>query len=333
MVTFIETEDNENVLKNIPEELPILPLRNTVAFPFSALPLVVGIPRSVKLVEEAREGNRLIGLLATKDPSVEEPKPGQIYETGTVAKVYHMVRTPNDTLQVVVQGIERFRVEHWVDTEPYLKARIKLIPDVVESGIELDALQRTLRDLAQEVVALLPNLPEEVGNFLNQVKDPRYLAYLVAANARLEIAKAQEILEKDHVKDKLRALISHLAHEKEVLTLGQKIQTEAREEMDKAHRDYYLRQQLKAIQKELGETDEAQSVVDEYTEKMEKAKLPDEARKEAERELKRLSGMSPQAAEYSVIKTYLDWLVELPWSVLSEDQLNINHARSEKEEE
>jgi len=333
MVTFIETEDNENVLKNIPEELPILPLRNTVAFPFSALPLVVGIPRSVKLVEEAREGNRLIGLLATKDPSVEEPKPGQIYETGTVAKVYHMVRTPNDTLQVVVQGIERFRVEHWVDTEPYLKARIKLIPDVVESGIELDALQRTLRDLAQEVVALLPNLPEEVGNFLNQVKDPRYLAYLVAANARLEIAKAQEILEKDHVKDKLRALISHLAHEKEVLTLGQKIQTEAREEMDKAHRDYYLRQQLKAIQKELGETDEAESVVDEYAEKMEKAHLPDEARKEAERELKRLSGMSPQAAEYSVIKTYLDWLVELPWSVLSEDQLDINHARSVLDED
>jgi len=333
MVTFIESEDNVDVLRNIPEELPILPLRNTVAFPFSALPLVVGIPRSVKLVEDAREGNRLIGLLATKDPSVEEPKPGQIYETGTVAKVYHMVRTPNDTLQVVVQGIERFRVEHWVDTEPYLRARIKLIPDVVESGIELDALQRTLRDLAQEVLALLPNLPEEVGNFLSQVKDPRYLAYLVAANARLEIPKAQEILEKDHVKDKLRALISHLAHEKEVLTLGQKIQTEAREEMDKAHRDYYLRQQLKAIQKELGETDEAQSVVDEYTEKMEKAKLPDEARKEAERELKRLSGMSPQAAEYSVIKTYLDWLVELPWSVLSEDQLNINHARSVLDED
>jgi len=333
MVTFIESEDNVDVLRNIPEELPILPLRNTVAFPFSALPLVVGIPRSVKLVEDAREGNRLIGLLATKDPSVEEPKPGQIYETGTVAKVYHMVRTPNDTLQVVVQGIERFRVEHWVDTEPYLRARIKLIPDVVESGIELDALQRTLRDLAQEVLALLPNLPEEVGNFLSQVKDPRYLAYLVAANARLEIPKAQEILEKDHVKDKLRALISHLAHEKEVLTLGQKIQTEAREEMDKAHRDYYLRQQLKAIQKELGETDEAQSVVDEYAEKMEKAKLPDEARKEAERELKRLSGMSPQAAEYSVIKTYLDWLVELPWSVLSEDQLNINHARSVLDED
>jgi ATP-dependent Lon protease len=333
MVTFIESEDNADVMNNIPEELPILPLRNTVAFPFSALPLVVGIPRSVKLVKDAREGNRLIGLLAAKDPSIEEPGPGQIYETGTVAKVYHMVKTPNDTLQVVVQGLERFRVEHWLETEPYLRARITLTPDVVEPDVELDALQRTLRDLAQEVIALSPNLSEEVGNFLNQVQDPRYLAYLVAANARLEIVKAQEILEKESIKDKLRALISHLSHEKEVLTLGQKIQTEAREEMDKAHREYYLRQQLKAIQKELGETDETQSAAIEYTEKIEEANLPEEAKKEALRELKRLSSMSPQSAEYSVIKTYLDWLVELPWNVLSEDQLEIHHARTVLDED
>ena len=333
MVTFIETDNSADVVNNIPEELPILPLRNTVAFPFSAIPLVVGIPRSVKLVKDAREGNRLIGLLAAKDPSIEEPGPGQIYETGTVAKVYHMVKTPNDTLQVVVQGLERFRVEHWLETEPYLRARITLTPDVVEPDVELDALQRTLRDLAQEVIALSPNLPEEVGNFLNQVEDPRYLAYLVAANARLEISKAQEILEKESIKDKLRALISHLSHEKEVLTLGQKIQTEAREEMDKAHREYYLRQQLKAIQKELGETDEAQSAAVEYTEKIEDANLPEEAKKEALRELKRLSSMSPQSAEYSVIKTYLDWLVELPWNVLSEDQLEIHHARSVLDED
>jgi ATP-dependent Lon protease len=327
MVTLIETDDNAELVKGIPEELPILPLRNTVAFPFSALPLVVGIPRSVKLVKDAQEGNRLIGLLAAKDPSLEEPGPGQIYETGTVAKVYHMVKTPNDTLQIVVQGLERFRVDHWLETEPYLRARITLIPDVVEADVELDALQRTLRELAREVVALSPNLPEEVGNFLDQVKDPRYLAYLIAANGRLEISKAQEILEKESVKDKLRALISHLSHEKEVLTLGQKIQTEAREEIDKAQREYYLRQQLKAIQKELGESDDAQSAAVEYTEKIEDANLPEEAKKEALRELKRLNSMSPQSAEYSVIKTYLDWIVELPWDVLSEDQLEIHHAR------
>jgi ATP-dependent Lon protease len=333
MVTFIETDDNAELVKRIPEELPILPLRNTVAFPFSALPLVVGIPRSVKLVKDAREGDRLIGLLTAKDPSVEEPGPGQIYETGTVAKVYHMVKAPNDTLQVVVQGLERFRVEHWLGTEPYLRARITLIPDVVDSDVELDALQRALKDLTREVIALSPNLSEEVSNFLNQVEDPRYLAYLVAANARLEISKAQEILEKESIKEKLRALISHLSHEKEVLTLGQKIQTEAREEMDKAHREYYLRQQLKAIQKELGETDETQSAAVEYTQKIEDAKLPEEAKKEALRELKRLSSMSPQSAEYAVIKTYLDWLVELPWNELSEDQLEIHHARGVLDED
>lgn len=327
MVNFMQPEDNAELVKSIPGELPILPLRNTVGYPFSVLPLLVGIPRSVKLIEDALQGDRLIGLVAMKDPSIEEPQPGQIYETGTVAKVYHVVRAPDETLQAVVQGLERFRVEHWLETEPYLRARIGLTPDVVEQGIELDALQRSLRDLAQEVVALSPDLPNEVSDFLKQMKDPRYLAYLVAANARLEVEKGQQILETDNVKDKLRALISHLSHEKEVLTLGKKIETEAREEMDKAQREYYLRQQLKAIQKELGETEESPLVVAEYTEKIEKANLPEEAKKEAHRELKRLGGMSPQAAEYSVIKTYLDWLVELPWNALSEDQLDINHAR------
>ncbi len=194
-------------------------------------------------------------------------------------------------------------------------------------------MQRSLRDLAQEVVALSPNLPDEVGNFLNQMKDPRYLLYLVASNAHLEVEKGQQILETDSVKDKFLALISHLSHEKEVLTLGKKIQTQAREEMDKAQREYYLRQQLKAIQKELGETDQGQAVVPEYTEKIEEANLPEEAKKEAHRELKRLSGMTPQAAEYSVIKTYLDWLVELPWNVLSEDQLDVKHARTVLDED
>jgi ATP-dependent Lon protease len=327
MVNFMQPEDNAELVKNIPADLPILPLRNTVSYPFSILPLMVGIPRSVKLIEDALKGNHLIGLVAMKDASIEEPQPGQIYETGTVAKVYHVVRAPDNSLQAVVQGLERFRIEHWLETEPYLRARVKLTPDVVETDLELDALQRNLRDLAREVVALMPNLPEEVGNFLNQVQAPRYLAYLVAGNARLEVTKGQQILEMDNVKDKLRALITHLSHEKEVLTLGQKIQTEAHEEMDKAQREYYLRQQLKAIQKELGETDESQSDLAEYTEKMEKANLSEEAKKEAQHELKRLGGMSQQSAEYPMIKTYLDWLLELPWNVLSEDQLDIGRAR------
>lgn len=333
MAKLLQAEDHAERVAKIPKELSILPLRDSVAFPFSVIPLAVGVPRSVKLVEDALQGNRTIGLVAMKDSSIEEPQPGQVYEVGTVAKVHQMHRSPDKSLQVIVEGLERFRIEHWLDPEPYLRARIALAPDVVQPGVELDALVRSLRDLAQEVVALSPNLPDEAGKLLNQVEDARYLTYLIAANVGLQIDEGQTVLEMDDVKDKLRTLISHLTHEKEVLTLGQKIQSEAREEMDKAQREYYLRQQLKAIQKELGEKDEGQSAVNEYTERIEKADMPEEARKEAERELKRLEAMSPQSAEYSVIKTYLDWLLELPWNVVSEDQLDIEHARSVLDED
>ncbi|RLB30682.1 MAG: endopeptidase La, partial [Deltaproteobacteria bacterium] len=251
----------------------------------------------------------------------------------TAAKIYNVVESSDQTLQVIVQGLERMRVDNWLETEPYLRARISLLPDTIEPGVELDALQRSLRELAQEVISLSPNLPDEVGKFLNQIEDPRYLTFLVAANSRLEISKAQGILEMHTLKEKLHALISHLAHEKEVLSLGQKIQSEAKGEMDKAQRDYYLRQQLKAIQKELGEIDETESAFSEYMEKIDEANLPEEAYKEAQRELKRLKGMPPQVAEYSVIKTYLDWILEVPWNVLSEDQLDINHAREVLDED
>jgi ATP-dependent Lon protease len=333
MAKFIKPEEYDEQAENIPSELPILPLRNTVAFPFSVLPLSVGVPRSVKLIKEAIKGDHLIGLVAMKDGSIEEPKPGQVYEIGTAAKIYNVVESPDHTLQVIVQGLERMRVDNWLETDPYLRARISLLPDTIEPGVELDALQRSLRELAQEVISLSPNLPDEVGKFLNQIEDPRYLTYLVAANSRLEISKAQRILEMHTLKEKLHALISHLAHEKEVLSLGQKIQSEAKGEMDKAQRDYYLRQQLKAIQKELGEIDETESAFSEYMEKIDEANLPEEAYKEAQRELKRLKGMPPQAAEYSVIKTYLDWILEVPWNVLSEDQLDINHAREVLDED
>jgi len=315
-------------MNDIPRNLPILPLRNSVAYPFSIFPLVIGIPRSVKLVEDALQGDRFMGLVAMKDASVEEPNPDQLYETGTVVRVYkHIVRGANNTLQVVVEGLERFRIEGWQDTEPYLRAHMGLAPDQVDPGVELDALYRSLRDLVGDIMALSTNWPEELSSLLGQVKEPRHFTYLVSSNANLEVVKGQQILEMDDIKEKIRALIAHLSREKDVLTLGKKIQTEARGEMDKAQREYYLRQKLKAIQKELGETDENQSVVSEYAEKIENAHLSEEAEKEAKRELKRLGEMSPQSAEYSVIKNYLDWLVELPWNVLSEDNLDIDHAR------
>ena len=328
-----ENENNQTQEAEIPNELPILPLRNTVAFPFSMVPLSVGVPRSVKLIEDALKGDRLIGLVGMKHPEIEEPLPGQTYEIGTVAKVEHVTRAADKSMQVIVHGLERFTIDYWLADSPYLRARIALSPDKVEKDLEMDALQRSLRELAQEVVALSPKFPKEVGDYLAQVKDPRYLTYLVASGAGLEVEKAQQILERNSVKDKIRQLIGYLSREKEVLTLGKKIESETREKMNKAQREYYLRQQLKAIKNELGETEEGTSEVDEYTEKLEEAQLPEEARKEAERELKRLAGMSPQSAEYSVIKTYLDWLLDLPWNQTSEDQTDIDRARKVLDED
>jgi ATP-dependent Lon protease len=318
-----------DVARDIPQELPILPLRNLVVYPFNVVPLAVGIPQSKKLIEDAMQGNRLIGLVSMKNPEIEEPVPGQVHEVGTIAKVERVLQTQGETIQVIVQGLERFRVEYWLTDKPYLKAHIQPATDVIDHDVEMDALQLSLQELAQAVVGLSPNMPKEAGDLLAQIKDPRYLTYLVAAAISLEVEKAQEILAADRVKDKIRLLISHLSHEKEVLSLGKKIQTEAREEMDKAQREYFLRQQLKAIRKELGESDESgTSEAGEYADKLAEIDLPEEARKEAQRELKRLKNMAPHSPEYSVIKTYLDWILELPWKTQSEDQTDIKHARA-----
>ncbi|MCU0559715.1 MAG: endopeptidase La [Desulfobacterales bacterium] len=311
-----------------PAELPILPLRNTVAFPFTILPLSVGVERSVRLVEEALQGDHLIGLVAMKFPEIDEPVPGQVHEVGTIARIERVAKSADNALNVIVHCLERFKVDFWAADKPYLRANIHVTPDLLSADLETDALQRSLLEVAQEVVSLSPSYPKEAAEFLAQVKDPRYLAYLVANYAGLDMPKAQAVLEADDLKDKLRSLIAHLSREKEVLSLGRKIQSEAREGMEKAQKDYFLRQQLKAIQKELGETDEADAEAVGYAEKIEKADLPAEARKEAKRELKRLESMSPHAPEASIIKTYLDWLVDLPWNKVSEDRTDIDHARA-----
>jgi len=318
---------------DFPEELPILPLRNTVAFPFTVIPLSIGISRSVQLVEDAQKGDHLIGLVAMKDPAIEEPLPGQVYEVGTLARIERVAPAAEKQLNVIVHCLERFKVQFWTADQPYLKARIAPAGDFLTQDLETSALQRSLLDLAREVVALSPNYPKEAADFLTQIKNPRYLAYVVANYANIDIVKAQEILEADGVKDKLRFLIGHLTQEKEVLSLGKKIQSDAREEMDKAQKDYFLRQQMKAIQKELGESEEGRPEIDDYMEKIRKAELPEEARKEAERELKRLQGMSPHAPEASMIKTYLDWLADLPWQKKSVDCTDIDNARTVLDED
>ncbi len=323
----------ENLARLIADEVPILPLRNIVPMPMAVLPLAVGIPRSVKLIDEASRGSRIIGLVAMKNPQIELPGPDEIYDTGVIALIHKVVRTDDGSLQVIVQGLERIKITEWTATEPYLKARVELAPETTEEGIEAEALRESLLDLAEEVAEMLPNLPEGVGNFLRQIKDNRQLVYLLASNTPLEVEEAQQVLEADSVNEKMRLLVRFLTREKEVLTLRKQIAEEASEEMSKAQRDYYLRQQLEAIRRELGEADETEAEIEEYRRRIAEANLPEEAEKEALRELKRMEKMPPQAAEYSVIKTYLDWLLDLPWNTLTEDNLDIEHARQVLDED
>lgn len=325
--------DESTRVHMIPEDLPILPLRNTVAFPYTVMPVAVGIPRSVKLIENAVEGDRLIGLVAMKDPSIETPGPDEIYEVGTVALVQRVVKAADGSLQVVTQGLERFKVMDWSQIEPYLRARIRTAPDQVDESFDLEALTRSLLDLAQRLVALMPQMPNEVVDFLRRIEDRRVLVYLIASNLRMEVEDAQRLLEIDNVTGKMRELIAILSRELELRELGEKIRSEAQEEVTQAQREYFLREQLKAIQKELGEADEQQMEMQEYREKIEAAGMSEEAEKEALRELARMEKMPPQAAEYSVIKTYLDWLTDLPWQKVTEDNLDIKHARQVLDED
>lgn len=311
----------------IPEELSILPLRKVVAYPLTVFPLSVGQPRSIKLVDDAVVGNKLIGLVAAKDAEIPEPGPNDIFWTGTAAIIHRLFKAPDGTLRLIVQGVERFRIERFIQEVPYLRAKVRPAPEIVEKTIEVEALMRNCVDLFRRLVSLAPHLPEELMAAVLNVDDPRQLVYLIATTVRMDIKEAQELLELDHVRDKLHKLNTILTRELEVLELGRKIQSQAQAEMERLQREFLLREQLKAIKKELGEEDEQALEIKELEEKIAKAGMPEEAEKEARRELERLRKMPPAAAEYSVIRTYLDWLTSLPWNVATEDNLEIERAR------
>ena len=310
-----------------PDVLPILPLRGVVVYPHTAVPLTVGQPRSIKLVDDVVAGDKLVGLLASKDPELETPGPNDLYRIGTIAIIHRLLRAPDGTVRLLVQGVDRFRVGEFVEKEPYLTARVELAPEKVEQGLEIDALARNARDQFQQITQMIPSFPEELAGSITSVEDPVQTAYTIANFQRMDLKVAQEILEIDSVAEKLKKLIGLLVREAEVLQLGQKIQNEARGEIEKVQREYFLREQMKAIQRELGEKDEQAAEAEELRKKIEEAKMPEEAEKQAKHELERLSRLPTAAAEYGVIRTYLDWLVSLPWSKSTEDNLEIPHAR------
>ncbi len=310
-----------------PEILPILPLRGVVVYPQTAVPLTIGQPRSIRLVDDVVAADRMIGLLASRNPDLENPNPEDLYTIGTVATVHRLFRAPDGTIRLLIQGTARFRVVEFVQTDPYLKARIELFPETVETGLEIDALARNARDQFEHIAEMIPTIPRELVTSISALEDPLQTVYTIANFQRMDLAEAQSILEMDSVAEKLHRLVGILAREGEVLELGQKIQNEARSEIEKMQREYFLREQLKAIQRELGESDEQAADIEDFRKKIEAAGMPEEAGKQARRELDRLSRLPTAAAEYGVIRTYLDWLVSLPWSRSTDDNLEIAHAR------
>ena len=320
-----EKEEQE---PKVPSILPILPLRGLVVYPQTAVPLTIGQPRSIKLVDDVVSGEeRLIGLIASRNPELEIPDSKDLFEVGTVAVVHRLFRATDGTIRLVVQGLSRFRVKEYTQQEPYLKANIELIPENVEEGAEIEALARNARNQFEKIAEMIPSIPCELVAAVLALEDAMQTAYTVANFQRMDLEAAQAMLELDSVSEKLHKLAGILVREVEVLEIGQKIQNEARSEIEKVQREYYLREQLKAIQKELGESDEQTAEVEEFRKKIEEAKMPEEAEKQARRELDRLARLPTAAAEYGVIRTYLDWLVSLPWSVITPDNLDIAHAR------
>ncbi|MCL6639983.1 MAG: LON peptidase substrate-binding domain-containing protein, partial [Candidatus Rokubacteria bacterium] len=314
----------------VPDIVPVLPLRAAVVFPHAVVPLAAGRASSVRLIEEAAQGGRLVGVVMQRDPAEEEPGAEGLHPVGTLVMIHRVLKQPDGTLRLVVQGLTRLRLVEVLETRPYLRARVETIEDVLpgEQDVEAEALVRSARSLFQKVVSLSPSLPDELANVVDGAETSGALADVVAASLpTLPLALKQELLEAADVKVRLRKLVAALAKEADVLELGSKIQSEVQSEMSRTQREYVLREQLKAIQKELGERDERTQELETLRERIEKAGMTEEAHREAMRELDRLAKMPPAAAEYTVARTYLDWLLAMPWQQETRDEIDVDRAR------
>jgi ATP-dependent Lon protease len=311
----------------VPDALPVLPLRDAVVLPLTMVPLAVGQPRSVRLVDDVMRGNRLVALVAQPDPKVEASALGDLYRVGTVGMIHQLMRAPDGSIRLMVQGVERIRLLDLVGTEPYLVARVEVSREPTVAGTETDALRLAVVDVFRRVVGASPELPDELAAAAESLAEPLRLAYFVATVVPLDLAARQALLELDPVPAKLRRLVDLLQKELAVRELGRKIASDTEERLTKKQRDFYLREQLRSIQRELGEEDEAASDVSALRRRVEEAALPEEARREAERELARLAGISPASPEHGMIHTYLEWLVSLPWSKEDAGAIDILRAR------
>src|SRR5438445_10387857 len=315
----------------VPDVLGILPLRNAVVFPHAVVPLGAGRASSLRLIEEALAGSRLVGAVLQRDASDDAPGAAGLYTVGTVVVIHKAFKQADGTLRLIVQGLERFRIVEIVQESPYLRARIEHIADDGDASptVEVEALARSALGLFQKVVSLSPTLPDELANVAAAAEGASALADLIASSLpALPTALKQELLETIAVKQRLERLVGALGKEAEVLELGSKIQSDVQSEMTKTQREYYLREQMKAIQKELGEADERTQEIEGLRQRIEAAGMPEEAKGEALRELDRLAKMPPAAAEYTVARTYIDWLVSMPWQPETIDNVDIEAAKA-----
>ena len=312
--------------RTLPPRAGVLPLRDTVTFPDMLIPLNVGQQRSVELINDVLRGDRMIAMVASRNPEAETPSPEDLYSVGVIGVVARMIRVPDGTLRVLIQGGQRVRIDGWVSTEPYLVAEISELPDIVQQTPELTALMRNVQQTFTGIVEQVPYLPEELQIMVANLEDPSALTHLIAGSLRLKTEEKQELLEEVDVAKRLRRLSEILARELEVVAIGSKIQSQVQSELDKGQREYFLRQQLKAIQEELGEADEVQAEVNELREQLTAIKLPEEVRKQVDRELARLQRLQPAMAEYGVVRGYLEWIASLPWDTSTEDNLDLDHA-------
>ncbi|MFO0744757.1 MAG: endopeptidase La [Myxococcota bacterium] len=306
--------------------LPVLPLRNSVLYPGALMPLAVGRPKTLRLLNAVGTGGT-IAVVSQRDKDNDNPKPDELYWTGTSAKILRVHHEDENTLHVVVQGIERVRLKEIVQTEPYLIARVDHVPVEDEESVEIQALVRSLKEMAAEIIELIPELPSGAVDLVNHIDSPSRLAYMVMTHLAVPVEDKQEVLQEDDVRTALRKALGVLNEQLEVLRVSQRINSEVKGEMNKNQREFFLRQQLKAIRKELGEDDEEEDFVEQLRERLMQAGLPDDAQKVANKELNRLRSIQPSSPEYTVARTYLEWMADLPWQKLTRDSHDIGRAR------
>ncbi len=319
--------------QDLPSELPILPLRNSVFFPGAVMPLTIGRAKTIRLIEEATRDNSLLGIVTQRAPEIDDPSPDDLYEVGTAARIIKLARTGKDGFNIVVEGVSRFRIDGFTQEEPFFASRVTPLVDEGTGDVEVEALALNLKNTAREVIDMLPEIPVMAKQLLESIQAPGHLADLITANIDATIEEKQDVLEAVHLKVRLKRVLELLSRQFEVMKLSNKINSQVKGEMSKTQREYYLRQQLKAIKEELGDKDDDENGIEELERRLKEAGLTEEAEKACNRELRRMRNMQPSQAEYTVARTYLEWLADLPWAKASTDNLDLDNAKRQLDDD